>query len=334
MPLVAGRFHMVSPISVLINVAIGPLSTVVLWLGYVHAAAGFAVPWISGIVGVPFDWSLNAFLWLVEWASRFKLSHVYVPGPPDWWLAGYYAALLALAFLPSIRRLRGWGWCALTGWTIAGLLLGFRSSAPADLRCTFLSVGHGGAILIETPSGGTLLYDAGAIQDGRVAQRAVQAALWERRQTRLDAIVISHADVDHFNGVAGLMATLPVGQVFVSQQFLDFAQAAVASVCEASAECGVPIRLIRDGDRILLDDRVRFTVLHPPFGTPQADDNANSVVLSIETAGRRILLTGDLEGFWSGSFAEDAAAPRRHPPGAASRQSKGQFGTVGHVGSA
>jgi competence protein ComEC len=37
-------------------------------------------------------------------------------------------------------------------------------------------------------------------------------------------------------------------------------------------------------------------VLHPPFGRPHSDDNANSIVLAIEFAGRRILLTGDLDG--------------------------------------
>jgi competence protein ComEC len=53
---------------------------------------------------------------------------------------------------------------------------------------------------------------------------------------------------------------------------------------------------VRDGDRLRLDDGVEIRVLHPPFGRPHSDDNANSIVLSIEFAGRRILLTGDLEG--------------------------------------
>ena len=34
-----------------------------------------------------------------------------------------------------------------------------------DLRCTFLAVGHGGAILVELPGGGVLLYDAGSLQN-------------------------------------------------------------------------------------------------------------------------------------------------------------------------
>jgi competence protein ComEC len=219
-----------------------------------------------------------------------------VPGPPEWWLAGYYALLLAVAFVRPFCRWGARRWSILAVWLIVGLVWGLRPVAQESLRCTFLSVGHGCAILVETPSGRTLLYDAGSMQDGRIAERAVQATLWERRYAGLDAIVISHADVDHFNGVAGLMQSVPVGKVFVSQQFLDFRQSAVKAVCESSRECGVPIELVCQGDCLRLDDRVTMRVLHPGFGRPHSDDNANSIVLLIEFGGRRILLTGDLDG--------------------------------------
>jgi competence protein ComEC len=312
MPLIAARFHMVSPISVLVNVVLAPFSTLLLWAGYLHAGIGLLVPWASPVFAVPFDWLLSAFIGLVETAAHVRLSHAYVPGPPEWWLAGYYALLLTVAFVRPMCR---WGlrrWSVLAAWMIVGLAWGLRSPAPHELRCSFLSVGHGGAILVETPGGRTLLYDAGAMQDGRIAQRAVQSTLWQRRYAGIDAIVISDADVDHFNGVTGLMESVPVGRLLVSQKFLDFAQPAVKSVCDSSAECGVPIKLIREGDRLQLDegpadfgelsraepgqDRVAITVLHPPPGHPHSDDNANSIVLLIEYAKRRILLTGDLDG--------------------------------------
>ena len=296
MPLIAARFHMVSPISVLINIVVAPFSTILLWAGYIHTTAGLVAPWASPIFALFFDGSLSLVINLVEMAAHVPFSHTYVPGPPEWWLAGYYALLFGVAFLRPLYR---WGlrrWSILAVWVIVGLVYGLRSPAPERLRCTFLSVGHGGAILVETPSGRTLLYDAGSMQDGRVAQRAVQSTLWERRYAGLDAIVISHADTDHFNGVAGLMETVPVGRVLVSQQFLDFRQPAVKTMCDSSSDCGVPIKLIHEGDRLRLDDRVGMTVLHPRPGHPQSDDNANSIVLAIEYAGRRILLTGDLDG--------------------------------------
>jgi competence protein ComEC len=296
LPLVAARFHLVSPVGVLINVVLAPLSTLVLWCGYIHLGLGLLAPGVSWVAAVPFDLGLGALLYLVEWAAHVRLSHFYVPGPTEWWLAGYYLLLFLLAFVRPVRTWGSRGWSLLLAWIIVGLLWGLRTPNSDSLRCTFLSVGHGGAILIECPNGGTLLYDAGAMQDGRIAQRAVQQTLWDRRRHGLDALIVSHADMDHFNGAADLMQSLPVGSLLVSQQFLDFKQPAVAALCESTAACGVPIRLVRDGDRLRLDDGVEIRVLHPPFGRPHSDDNANSIVLSIEFAGRRILLTGDLEG--------------------------------------
>jgi competence protein ComEC len=304
LPLVAARFHLISPVGVMINVVLAPLSTLVLWCGYIHLGVGLLAPAISWIVAFPFEWGLRAVLALVEWAAHVKLSHFYVPGPSDWWLAGYYLLVFALAFVRPVRRWGCRGWSVLVAWVVVGLVWGLRTPNSDSLRCTFLSVGHGGAILIETPNGGTLLYDAGAMQDGRIAQRAVQSALWERRRHGLDAIIVSHADMDHFNGAAGLMQSVPVGSLLVSQQFLDFQQPAVAELCESTAALAVPIRLVRDGDRLQLDDQVEIRVLHPGFGRPHSDDNANSIVLAIEFAGRRILLTGDLDGHGQATLLE------------------------------
>ena len=161
---------------------------------------------------------------------------------------------------------------------------------------------------------------------------AVQQTLWERRRHGLDALIVSHADMDHFNGAADLMQSLPVGSLLVSQQFLDFKQPAVAALCESTAACGVPIRLVRDGDRLRLDDGVEIRVLHPPFGRPHSDDNANSIVLSIEFAGRRILLTGDLDGHGQTTLLSTPPLAGRRPAIAASRQPTREFGRAGRMG--
>jgi competence protein ComEC len=57
---------------------------------------------------------------------------------------------------------------------------------------------------------------------------------------------------------------------------------------------------------------VQVRVLHPlPHDAhgPPATDNANSIVLSIEFAGRRVLLPGDLEGPGLASLLQTTTAP-------------------------
>ena len=190
----------------------------------------------------------------------------------------------------------GWTWRGLAVWVAGGLALGLRPVPTDGLRATFLSVGHGCAVLVELPAGRTLLFDAGSFVDGRRAQRTIQSALWSYGHSRLDAVVVSHADVDHFNGLPGLAETTPIGSVLLAPSSLDFTQAGVVDLCEGVARCGVPIRLVQSGDTLPLDPEVTCEVLHPPADFRAADDNANSVVLKLTYRDRSLLLTGDLEG--------------------------------------
>lgn len=295
-PLVAARFHLVSPVGLLINVLLAPVVVVVLWCGYGLLLSGLLLPAAGGLFGTGFDWGLRLLLAVIERASDFALGHLHVSGPSNWWLAGYCAIVAAMMAAPASTAWKRWNRGALFAWTVAGLAVGLVPARPDGLRCTFLSVGHGAAILIELPNGRTLLYDAGSLQDPDGAARTVQSALWDRGLPRIDAVVVSHADIDHFNALPELMQTVPVGKLFIARSFLDFSQPSVARCCEAARDAKVPVALVWAGDSIKLDESVSIRVLYPPLSHDPADDNSNSVVVEIEYAGRRILLTGDLEG--------------------------------------
>ena len=93
----------------------------------------------------------------------------------------------------------------------------------------------------------------------------------------------------------GLLKAVPIGNLLVPRQFLDFRQPPVAKTCEYAFQQDVPIRLIWTDDRIELDKDVSIRVLHPSIDFESNSDNASSLVLLIEYQGRRLLLTGDLE---------------------------------------
>jgi competence protein ComEC len=57
----------------------------------------------------------------------------------------------------------------------------------------------------------------------------------------------------------------------------------------------VTVQLVSAGQSVVIDPNVSVRVLHPANDFRGATDNANSIVLCLEYAGRRIVLTGDLE---------------------------------------
>src|SRR5262249_56481645 len=85
---------------------------------------------------------------------------------------------------------------------------------PSDeLRVTFLAVGHGGCTVLETPDGRVLVYDAGAMGGSEVTRRHIAPYLWSRGHRRIDELFLSHADLDHFNGVTALLERFAVGPI-------------------------------------------------------------------------------------------------------------------------
>ena len=170
-------------------------------------------------------------------------------------------------------------------WVAVGLAVGLKPLPRDGLRCTFLSVGHGCATVIELPGGRTILYDAGSLSGGRSAERRIEGALWYRGISHLDAIVISHADIDHFNAVAGLLHTVPTGSLITARPFFDLLQQQAHEMCEAAAAANVPIQIVAAGDRLALGADVNAVVLHPRREFDSKKDNANSLTLAARVRG-------------------------------------------------
>jgi competence protein ComEC len=314
LPLVALRFHMCAPIGIALNIPLIPLTTVALFasgltLGLSALWAPLAAPaaWVSNV-------TLRGTTALVRWGAAVRFGHCFVPTPSWVWVLGAYA-LLALATAFQVgrwpRRARHGAWSLLAAWIAVGLGLSLarypRPHGPLDAEV--LAVGHGLAVLITTSEGSTWLYDCGRMRDPSVGRRIIAPALWARGVRRLDTVILSHADSDHFNGLPDLLDRFSVGEVRVPPGFGGRSNPAAGALLDLVTARGVPVRPIAAGDH-WENEGARFTVWHPPRTGAESSglvsDNSRSVVLDLEASGRHVLLTGDLEG-------EGLFAVRREP---------------------
>ncbi len=112
---------------------------------------------------------------------------------------------------------------------------------------------------------------------------------------QLDAVLLSHADADHYNALPGLLERFSVGVVYVSPLMFEREEPGLTALQDALRRAKVPVRETSAGDRLSGGQDCRIEVLHPPPRGVLGSDNANSLVLAIEYQGKRILLPGDLE---------------------------------------
>jgi competence protein ComEC len=294
-PLAASHYHLVSPIGVLLGPPLVLLTAIALVAGFLLLAAAALCPPLTAVFAPVVHASLASCRYLVNLCDGWPFARFYVADIPLWWLWIFYVALLVTLTQRPLRQHWRWGIAAGVGWLCVGLLYAVVRLPSDELRCTFLAVGHGGCTVIETADGRTLLYDAGALGGPDVTRRQIAPFLWHRGVGRIDEVFLSHADLDHFNGLPELLDRFAVGQVTCTPTFANKNTEGVRQTMEALRQRGIPMRIVKAGDDLKAGD-VQLLVLHPPAVGPEGNENTRSMVLEVRHAGHTLLLTGDLEG--------------------------------------
>jgi beta-lactamase superfamily II metal-dependent hydrolase len=200
--------------------------------------------------------------------------------------------------LPGKQRLT-----AFIIWTSIVFALAGASLAGLEIVC--LDVGQGDCTLVISPTGKTLLFDAGETGKGT---GVVRPYLLSRGITGLDYVASSHYHVDHIGGMdevvnaMGLdslrVAALDRGWSYTTQAYTQYVNAV-----------GAKRTTIIDGQVIDLGGGVTVTCvgvngngqLSPPFDT-KYDENDLCVAILVEYCDFEFFAAGDLSGVNSSSY--------------------------------
>ncbi len=293
-PLVAYHYHNVSPIALLLGPPMVLLTSIALLTGFACLLFAGWLPPLAWVFGWLTQSALGLGDWLVDLGLRAPFAYIFVPDVPAWWTWMLYVVLLISisSYIPDrfVRIVLLLG----AGWWILGVVLVFAPHRPGELRCTFVAVGHGGCTVIETPTGRVIVYDAGATSGPDVTRRQIAPFLWSRGIRRIDDVILSHADLDHFNGLPQLAERFSIGRVICTPTFAERNSAGVRKTLEAIEKQRIGVEIVKIGSRWEVDD-VAFRVLHPPAFGPEGNENTRSLVLHVTHGDWSMLLTGDLE---------------------------------------
>lgn len=293
-PLVAFHFNSFSVAAPLGNLVVTPLlGSVVVGLGL--AAASLA-PWFD-LGAAACVWLatpvIDVSLWLVEAIAAWPWSSVRLTTPGWAELAVVYVGLLAVLLLRGGRR---W-WAAGACLVLLGaehVRRGELARPAGQLRVTFLSVGQGDCAVIETPGGPVVVVDGGGLRSPSfdVGERLVAPYLWWRGHRAVEVLVVSHPQWDHYGGLAFVADTMQPAAFWSSGATAE--ARGYARLLAALRRAGAAAVEVRDGFEQTIGG-VRLRALAPPVPPIALGVNDASVVLAVEYAGRRILLTGDIE---------------------------------------
>lgn len=180
----------------------------------------------------------------------------------------------------------------LMGGTLALLLIIFPLF-PQKLIVTFLDVGQGDSILIETPKGINYLIDGGGYYNQRATQisdRILLPVLYSKNIKKLDGVFISHNHIDHQQGIEELVEKgFPIEHLFMSIK---------GNNEKLMTQKNIPVTLLKKGSVIESKDGVKLEVLSPQGEVEPLDDaqqNNNSLVIRLAYGKNTFLFCGDIE---------------------------------------
>lgn len=300
LPLTAAYFNQVTVIGILANMVIVPLlGSVAVILGLLAAGSIFLHSGLATILVLCAGGVIRLGLWAAEWFAAFPYAAIQTVTPNLFELLLLYALLFCLFFRSMLRQLPV-PFRFLPHVVISMLMLDIMSWSwhryyHAELRVTFLDVGQGDAAVVELPGSQVMVIDGGgfASADFDVGEAILAPFLWSRKIRRVDTLVLSHPQLDHYGGLTYLADHFSPrefwsnGEITQSEKFARLQAVLTSNAVRTRVLC-------REMPPITVG-QVRIQILHPPCQRTGLDANNASLVLRFSYGSVDVLFTGDIE---------------------------------------
>lgn len=236
-PLIARWFNLVSPVALLANLVVIPVSTFILLAGCLSILFGNWLPWLGEVFNFANVALVSFLLFITDGMARIPWGHFFVASPPIWALLVWFGTLLA--WHPGWGRHLGWGLRRL--WLVgpAVLAVAFLGSVILNWNRMYADITNVGDIpvcLIKAQGTAPMLVHAGSRFNGRrVAQKLQQQGV-----NRLSALVLPAADEQHAGGALDILATFRVKELWCATT--NSRSPVFRQVLATARERSIPIR--------------------------------------------------------------------------------------------
>jgi len=294
------HFYTVNPLTVIWTVIAFPFVAAILTIGFLKIILSFILPTAAILLGAMATALSDSLIWLVRFIAHPNFQQILIGRVSITLILFYYGLVLFTGLVyfqrPALKKIV----CTITALCIIVLLAGtkWQRTHRSSLLFTCLDVGHGQAILAQLPGKANILFDAGSLHKTDIGNRIVSPFLDYNAIDKIDAIIISHNDIDHINGIPEIVNNCCIGRVYANDTFFEKADTwgTAKFLKENLRKKGLEIQTLKETLNINSSAEIKF--LWPDKKITQnleLSDNDSSLVTLITFAERKILLCSDIE---------------------------------------
>ena len=290
------HFSTITPLACIWTVAVYIFIILILPVGYFKIILAGVLPTVSMVLALLLDVLSGWLTGVVKFIAEYDFSQIVIGKVPGLVIAVFYAYIILLRFWHTDRRLvRRLVLCSLAGVVVVSLVaIKFTPQKSSSLEVTCLDVGHGQSVAAFLPDGSNVLFDAGSLSVKNCGASIVVPFLQTKGVSGLDAIIASHEDIDHINGIPEIAGRYKDVKVYANAGLLNQIGSSAKirylneSLVEASSQL-IPVENYQNE---------YITALWPTediCSDPAVSSNNKSQVSLIEYAGKKILICSDIE---------------------------------------
>lgn len=289
-PLLLHHFHRIQPLGFITSWLVAVPVAIAMPLALVAMLVNLVSSTLAGLLFESLRLLLGLVLLIARWGAELGPG-VWEPGKLAWpWVFWLYGMGLLLACQGNRWANSAFRVVLSAGLALAAWLLALQ---PREMRLTFLDPGEGDALLIEDTLGQRVLVDA-----GRDGPGVLRDYLRVRGINRLDVVVVTHPDRDHYGGLIELGRRCRIGMLLVaSRRGEDGCYDTLLTRLEAN---GTKVVVAGRGDSMTgLGFSLRFLTPDPvtrmQYEQRLVSTNVVSLAAQVAYRGYTMLLAGDLD---------------------------------------
>ena len=296
-PLQMHYFNNFAPFSLLANIAVVPFIGILSFLGFVSSIFAL-IPFLDGIAIKAFDFVANIFLTILvkisEFFASFKISLISTYALNIFQIFAFWAIVLLLTLNIKTNFKNKKHLAYLVAISILFLVSFIKiENFKNELEIIMFDVENADSFLIKTPKNKYIMIDTGkkSYKGTSSVQLIINKYLKNKSINKLEALIITHFDMDHCAGTIDILKENKVKKVIIQKQ--EAKSLMSAEILNYLKENKINYQIAKNNETIYFEKDLTIKTYTPVISNNKNIDNEESIVTLLTYKDKNALFMAD-----------------------------------------